>query len=67
MISTTIESDIEVLIIQFMDGSVSVIQDGVVTATGAFPDVTLPGPFGFAKSSDSFVTTDTNFHLSSYR
>ncbi|XP_044271066.1 protein PTHB1 [Tribolium madens] len=53
--------------VQSLDGLLTFFEQESLAFCCFLPDVLLPGPLIFVKSSDSFVTSNSNWHIISFR
>ncbi|EFA12827.1 Protein PTHB1-like Protein [Tribolium castaneum] len=53
--------------VQSLDGLLTFFEQESFAFCCFLPDVLLPGPLTFVKSSDSFVTSNSNWHIISFR
>lgn len=57
----------ELIWVQSVDGLLTIINKDSIQLEISLPDFYLPGPFIYAKESDSFIISNTNFEIECYR
>lgn len=57
----------ELICVQSVDGLLTIINKDSIQLEITLPDFYLPGPFIYAKESDSFIVSNTNFEIECYR
>lgn len=57
----------DLICVQSVDGQLTFINKDTIQMEVTLPDFYLPGPFVYAKDSDSFVISNTNFEIECYR
>lgn len=57
----------ELIWVQSVDGQFTILNKDTVQIEVTLPDFYLPGPVIYAKHSDSFIVSNTNFEIECYR
>lgn len=61
------KSNHDLICVQSVDGMLTIINQDSIQMEVVLPDFYLPGPLVYAKHSDAFIISNTNFEIECYR
>lgn len=53
--------------VQSLDGMLTFFEQEIFSFCCFLPEFLLPGPIAFVKSTDSFITSSANWHITNFR